>query len=102
MARPLKPIDKKLVRTLAGMHCTVDEIAVACGCSKDTLERRFMAEIQAGRNEGKASLRRLQWLQAQKGNTAMLIWLGKQVLGQTDRRIDDEGDGTPFKLNYKL
>jgi hypothetical protein len=37
-----------------------------------------------GREEGKASLRRMQWRAAER-STAMLIWLGKQYLGQTGK-----------------
>lgn len=33
----------------------------------------------------KTSLRRLQWKKASEGNVAMLIWLGKQILGQKER-----------------
>jgi hypothetical protein len=44
------------------------------------------AHVMARRaNQGKASLRRQQCDMA-KTNAAMAIWLGKQLLGQTDRR----------------
>jgi hypothetical protein len=102
VARPRLKIDSKLVKSLAGIHCTTDEIAIVCGVSKDTIERRCMKELEAGRAEGRASLRRLQWAQAQKGNVSMLIWLGKQILGQKDRHFDDEGDGKPIALLYNL
>jgi hypothetical protein len=100
--RPKKQIDAKLVRVLAGIHCTQEEIAVACGCSVDTLDRRFKQEMAEGLAEGKASLRRMQWHSAQKGNVAMQIWLGKQILGQSDKRNDDDGDGSPIPLKYNL
>ncbi len=32
------------------------------------------------------SLRRLQWKAAKENNVTMLIWLGKQYLGQTDKQ----------------
>ncbi|HLC04806.1 MAG TPA: hypothetical protein VJK02_17360 [Anaerolineales bacterium] len=32
------------------------------------------------------SLRRLQLAKAKRGNVVMLIWLGKQFLGQSDKR----------------
>ncbi len=31
------------------------------------------------------SLRRKQWRAAEEGNTTMLVWLGKQYLGQKDK-----------------
>lgn len=33
----------------------------------------------------RTSLRRMQWSKAKEGNVTMMIWLGKQVLGQKDR-----------------
>jgi hypothetical protein len=38
---------------------------------------------------GKASLRRVQWHKAiEDKNVVMMIWLGKQILGQSDKRDD--------------
>ena len=59
------------------------------GVSIDTLKNRFSAIIQQGKEEGRRSLRRLQWAQAERGNTTMLLWLGKQMLGQRDRQPDE-------------
>ena len=36
--------------------------------------------------QGKASLRRMQYGAANKGNVTMQIWLGKQYLGQNDKQ----------------
>jgi len=36
------------------------------------------------------SLRRRQYTTAMDGNTAMLIWLGKNWLGQTDQQQGEE------------
>jgi hypothetical protein len=40
--------------------------------------------LEQGRGEGRVSLRRKQWLMAEK-NPAMAIWLGKQYLGQKEQ-----------------
>jgi hypothetical protein len=85
MARPKLNIDPHLVEELAGLGCKNKEIAVLLGCSTDTLERNFAAEMEKGRENLKMSLRRWQLESAKKGNVVMLIWLGKQMLGQTDR-----------------
>jgi hypothetical protein len=90
MARPLLEIDEETVEKLAGIHCTMEEIAYVVGCSVDTLERRFAETIKAGKAKGRTSLRRHQWLSAEKGNVTMLIWLGKQLLGQTDKLVHAE------------
>lgn len=87
--RPKKEVDSKLVFELAKIHCTMKEISSVAGCSVDTLERRFAEIIEKGQDEGKRSLRRLQWQQAEKGNIQMLIWLGKQMLGQKDKQPEE-------------
>lgn len=87
--RPLKHIDTNLVKELARIHCTRDEIARIVGCHVDTLYARFSDLLQEGMAEGKRSLKRLQWQQAERGNVQMLIWLGKQWLGQKDRQPDE-------------
>lgn len=84
MGRPLLDLDEELIEKLASIHCTMEEIASVCKCSVDTLENRFSETIKEARAKGKSSLRRYQWEGAQKGNPAMLIWLGKQLLGQKD------------------
>jgi hypothetical protein len=85
MARPKKQIDPKLVQDLAAIGCKTTEIATILGVSVDTLDRRFADEMEKGRSNLRASLRRWQLEAAKKGNVAMLIWLGKQMLGQTEK-----------------
>lgn len=77
-------LDLALIEKLASIHCTMEEIASVCNCSVDTLERRCADLIKKAKDKGKSSLRRLQWEGAQKGQVAMLIWLGKQLLGQKE------------------
>ncbi len=86
MARPLIEIDENDVEKLAQMQCTMKEIAAFFDCSVDTLERRFAEVIRKGREKGRITLRRLQWQAAQKGNVTMMIWLGKQMLGQSEKQ----------------
>lgn len=90
MARPKLVIDGELVRSMAEIQCTQEEIAHVVGCSVDTLSRRGFAEIiKKAAEGGKSSLRRQQWAKAMDGNSTMLIWLGKQYLGQTDKMQSD-------------
>lgn len=86
MANRSLNINPEQVRKLAGIGCTNVEIADIVGCSHDTLARRFKDELADGRSHGKASLRRKQWNVALSGNVTMLIWLGKQILGQSDKQ----------------
>lgn len=86
MANTKKDINPEQVNKLAAIGCTNKEIADIVGCSHDTLTRRFSEDLEAGRSQGKASLRRKQYELAMSGNAAMLIWLGKQVLGQSEKQ----------------
>ena len=94
MARPKADIDGEQVKKLAELHCSVNEIADILGCGRDTIYRRFKAELDKGRAEGRTRLRSMQFRAAGNGSTAMLIWLGKQILGQKDQQeivaIDEE------------
>ena len=86
MARPKKyDIDTEKVEQLAGFGCTNVEIASFFGCSKSLLTKSYSTNLAKGRDKGKIRLRQLQWRAAERGNTTMLIWLGKQVLGQSEK-----------------
>lgn len=84
-----KVLDKDLIYELAKIHCTEAEIARICKISINDLRDKGYDALEDGRAEGKCSLRRLQWLKAQEGNVVMLVWLGKQILGQKDRQPDE-------------
>jgi len=96
----LESIDPEQVRKLAALHATEDEIAAFFGVHKNTIRRHFKDAIRRGREEAKIELRRLQWQKARSGNVTMLIWLGKQYLGQTDREDITTG-GQVLKLVFK-
>lgn len=102
MARPKKVIDEALLEKLASIQCTNDEICSILKIDERTLQRRYSHLIKQGRDQGKMSLRRLQWEAAKKGNTAILIWLGKQYLGQKDKIDFSEDDGFEFSDKDKV
>jgi AraC-like DNA-binding protein len=95
MARPRLNIDPELIRKLAKIGCTTPEIASICGCSEDTIERRFAGILKKGRASFCQSLRRQQARLAAKGNATMLVWLGKQMLGQRDTPQTEDAKGLP-------
>ncbi len=93
MGRPLKVIDWKTVVNLCELQCTGEEIASVIEVDYDTLNtackrehgKSFSDYFEEKRAGGKVSLRRAQFKTAtEDGNPAMLIWLGKQMLGQKD------------------
>lgn len=92
-------INKEQFESLCKIHCTRDEICAVLGITDVTLYawlkqqygedvslKEIMAYYAAG---GKASLRRIQWKQAET-NPAMAMFLGKNYLGQSDRPAESE------------
>lgn len=84
-------IDYAMTEKLSKMQCTIKEIAAVLGCCEDTLmrDKKFSDLHKKGLENGKASLRRLQWKSAEAGNVTSQIWLGKQYLGQRDKEDVD-------------
>lgn len=91
--RPKIDIDWEIVDKLCAMQCTLREISAWFDCSEDTIERACKREKKIGfaeyfkqkREKGRISLRRKQHEVAMTGNVTMLIFLGKQYLGQADK-----------------
>jgi len=81
----LLPINPESVRILAATQAPVRRIAAVLGCNEKTLRNRFREVIELGREAGLNKLQQRQWQAAMEGNVTMLIWLGKQHLGQSDR-----------------
>ena len=96
-------IDVEQLKKLCVLQCTISECASYLDVSASTLSRRVRELGYSGWKEffrthsgkGKVSLRRKQYDRAMKGdgNTQMLIWLGKQYLGQADK-IEQEVEAT--------
>ena len=96
VGRPKIEIDMDILGGLCRIHCTNAEIASILGINEDTFydrvknDKEFSEIIKKHRNEGKMSLRRIQWDLAKKGSTAMAIFLGKNLLNQTDSPQESE------------
>ena len=82
-----KPVDVSgdKVEMLSSFGCSTVEIARLHNCSETTIRTKFREEIERGRENMRIKLRQLQWKTAEQGSNAMLIFLGKQYLGQSDR-----------------
>lgn len=111
MARPkLEVTDQmlKAVSAIAVKQCPDEEIAAYLGISYSTFKRRKAEDpklseaIETGRDCGKQMLRDVQWDKAMDGNIIMMIFLGKQYLGQSDKTDLLGRDGKPFEFTIAI
>ena len=100
------------VQGISTMQCPDEEIAAFLGMSYSTFKRRKAEDlrltqaIETGRDQGRQMLRAAQWTKAigdgdTVGNITMLIWLGKQYLGQSDK-ADLYSGGKPFEFTIAI
>ena len=87
--RPKKELTPGELEKLVAMGCTDVEIAAWFSCNVRTIERKrqepeYKEIFDNARAVTHVSLRRAQLQAALKGNTSMLIWLGKTMLGQKE------------------
>lgn len=78
------------IKTLARCHCPDSEIAAYMECGENTIKRRFGPLIKEQREVGKSNIRAKQFRLAMEGDKTMLVWLGKQLLGQRERFVEDQ------------
>ena len=102
--RPKKVIQQPRATTdivfeLASKSLSGEEIASILGIGRTTLYQRFSTALEKGQQACNASLRRKQYEVANEGNVTMLIWLGKQRLGQRDKHELGGLDGKPISVN---
>lgn len=90
--RPPKELDKKQFEKLCALQATLEEIAGFFDCDENTVNAwcnrvynaDFSVVFKSKSAQGKLSLRRTQFKLAEK-SAAMAIFLGKNMLGQTDK-----------------
>lgn len=85
-----KVIPPDEVLKLARLWCSYQEIADWFQLPVETLKYNFRDLIAKGRSETKQSLRRAQIDLALKGNATMQIWLGKNILGQSENPLSTD------------
>ena len=102
--RPTTIIDKSQFEKLCALQCTLLEICDFLGITDKTLNswcrrtygKTFSEVFNKKRTLGMISLRRAQFELAKK-NPAMAIFLGKNLLGQTDNPISEESSPSGIK-----
>ena len=85
-------VPPKDVYELAAIGCTDREIARWFDVDENTLRYNFSDILEKGREDLKHSLRRAQIRLALGGNAVMLIWLGKNLLGQSDNVTESQAN----------
>lgn len=85
-------VPEEQVLELAKLHSTNQEMADFFGVKLQTFVDNFRDIIQKGRLLTKQRLRKAQLDLAFKGDRTMLIFLGKNILGQTDQPINNNED----------
>ena len=111
MGRPRKQIDKTEFEKLCFLQCTEREFCSWFDVSDETLNkwckenydgRTFLAVFKEKRENGLISLRRTQFQLAEK-SPAMAIFLGKNLLGQTDKveqTVNDVSEHKGITINF--
>lgn len=108
VGRPKWQPDYDLVEKLYSNMSTDQDVADISGVSVKTVERHFKndkaftrAKTQ-GMAKARTSLRSEQFKLAKKGNLGMLVWLGKQYLGQKEKQevdnVSSDGSMTPKEI----
>lgn len=79
------PEQVEQIKTLGRCHCPDSEVAAFMGVAENTIQRHFGALLKEAREAGKSNIRAKQFRLAMDGDRTMLIWLGKQLLKQSDK-----------------
>lgn len=104
--RPRLKIPWEQIEGLCAIFCTLEEISAVTKLSQDTIERACVRDKSMNFAEffkrhsatGRHSLRRQQFKLAEEGDRVMLIWLGKQHLGQRDSFPEEKSDSGMDKI----
>ena len=99
VGRPKSVFNERELKYLCSIHCTLDEIAGFFQLHKDTLTRMIKDEYgitwsafyEMNSQGSKVGIRRRQIKAAMEGDTAMLKFLGINMLGQKNK-LDFEGE----------
>ena len=108
-----KEIDFEVVDKLCELHCTGVEVAGFLEVHYETLNNRIKEKLKPDGthysgfpeyfnvkcSRGKISLRKMQWNSANKGNVSMQIFLGKNLLNQTEKQTIDMTTETVIEVS---
>ena len=77
------------IRELASEGNTVEDISTLLGVDSQVIndDDEYKRAYEMGLCDMRASLRHQQFQSAKSGNTTMLVWLGKVILGQREETV---------------
>lgn len=85
MGRNLIQINERQVQYLAARGMTQKDIADFFEISLSSLKSKYGEVLKRGRHRLELKIRMKQLQVGMKGDVKMLIWLGKQYLGQSEK-----------------
>lgn len=101
MARPPADIDEKELIELASQGAKNAELAHYFGVDEQTIANRFSKILLKTRSIRRMRLRQTQTKNALGGDNTMLIWLGKNELGQIDKVEQSGATEVIFRVCYE-
>ena len=111
MGRPEVIIDEKALIAACSYKIPLDDCAVICGCSVDSLKRyirkNYDLTFAQFRDKYTATTRAKLITKAIKmaltdGNTAMMIFCLKNLCGWADKQEINNAEGKEFTLSYSV
>ena len=84
---PYEPssLEHKVFTLCKESHASVEELAIVLSLDRQYLEQELKDVIEKGYTACKILLRRTQLRSAQDGDSKILTWMGKQILGQQEK-----------------
>jgi hypothetical protein len=95
--------NRKLVKTLAAVGITFEDIATKLEISSDTLVKYYKKELDDGRIDANASIGQTLFQQAKNGNTAAAIfWLKTRARWKETQAVELSGpDGAEMVIRWQ-
>ena len=95
--------NKKLVKTLAAVGITFEDIATKLEISSDTLVKYYKKDLDDGRIDANASIGQTLFQQAKNGNTAAAIfWLKTRARWKETQAVELSGpDGAGLVIKWQ-
>jgi hypothetical protein len=110
VGRPKKEMNWEVLDSILQFGASLLDCSELCEMSEDSIQRKIKEKHEMTFSEYRdkkmsrmrVKLLRKQYEGAMAGNTALLIWLGKQYLGQSDKNESKNDESHTIQLKYSL